>query len=119
MTNTKKILYLTFVLFILVCAIAAPVYADHGRGHGYVRGGIWLGPLWWGPWWEPYPYYASPPVVIQQQAPIYEQPAPQPEQLQYYWYFCADSRAYYPYVKECPGGWMKVVPAPASPKGRE
>ena len=60
------------------------------------------------------PYYAAP-VVMQQQAPVYvEQNAPpaavpQPSNS---WYYCSASRAYYPYVKECPGGWQKVAPAP-------
>jgi hypothetical protein len=29
-----------------------------------------------------------------------------------YWYYCEEARAYYPYVRECPGGWMTVVPQP-------
>ena len=28
------------------------------------------------------------------------------------WYYCADSKAYYPYVKDCPGGWQRVSPTP-------
>ena len=118
MKDMKKILYFMIVILLVMNAIAVPVYADHGRGHGHWRGSIWVGPLWWGtgPWWEPYPYYAAPPVVIQQPAPIYEQQAPLSQEPQYYWYFCADSKAYYPYVKECPGGWLKVVPPPESPK---
>jgi hypothetical protein len=94
------------------------------RGSGWV-GGVWIGPGWgwgaWGPWWGapyypyypyyPSPYYASPPVVVQQQAPVYDQPPPQ----QNYWYYCQESRAYYPYVKECPKGWVKVVPSPGPP----
>lgn len=118
MTNMRKILYVMLVIFIAVCAIAVPVYAEHGRGGGHWRGGIWLGPLWWGPWWDPYypyyPYYTAPPAVIQQPAPIYEQPAPQSQEQQSFWYFCPDSKAYYPYVKECPSGWLKVVP-PSAP----
>jgi len=27
-----------------------------------------------------------------------------------YWYYCAESKTYYPYVKECPGGWQRVTP---------
>ncbi len=29
------------------------------------------------------------------------------------WYYCAESKTYYPYVKECPGGWQRVTPQPA------
>ena len=87
-----------------------------GYAYGGVRVGVGIGiPIW--PWWGPpyYPYYYSqPPVVIQQQAPVYEQQAPV-EQQQNYWYFCPDSKAYYPYVKQCPSGWMKVVPTPGPP----
>ena len=30
-----------------------------------------------------------------------------------YWYFCAETQAYYPYVTECAGGWQPVAPRPA------
>lgn len=85
----------------------------------HFRGGVWIGPVW-GPGWYgapygygyPYPYYSAPPVVIQQQPQEYiQQPAAQPEQQ--YWYYCTAAKAYYPYVKQCPGGWSKVVPTPA------
>ena len=48
------------------------------------------------------------PTVYVEQGPA--QAAPQP--AQHYWYYCADSRAYYPYVKDCPGGWQRVSPQP-------
>ena len=54
------------------------------------------------------------PVVVQQSPPVYterQDAAPAPE-AQSYWYYCAATRGYYPYVKECPGGWQKVAPAP-------
>jgi hypothetical protein len=122
----KKTMILVFVLILVVVVVAlitvgaVPVYA-----HGHVHGSIWIGPGW-GPWWGypgyqypyyPYPYYGSPPVVIQQQPPIYEDQSPQQEQEQpYYWYYCPDSKTYYPYVKQCPSGWLKVVPTPAPSK---
>ncbi|HUL00131.1 MAG TPA: hypothetical protein VLX29_04670 [Nitrospirota bacterium] len=43
----------------------------------------------------------------------------QGEAQQYYRYYCQESKTYYPYVKQCPGGWMKVVPTPTPPKGKE
>jgi hypothetical protein len=91
----------------------------------HFRGGVWIGPGWGpGVWGAPYygygypygyPYYSpAPPVVIQQQPQEYVyQPAPQSEQK--YWYYCSESKGYYPYVKKCPEGWKKVVPAPAPP----
>ena len=45
---------------------------------------------------------AAPPP-----APTQAQPQPQGD-----WYFCANSNAYYPYVRECAGGWQRVPPTP-------
>ena len=28
-----------------------------------------------------------------------------------YWYYCTDPAGYHPYVKDCPQGWMQVVPS--------
>jgi hypothetical protein len=102
-----------------------------GSGYGPGWGAGW-GPgwAWWGPrvyWGAPYlgvpfPYYATPPlvvqpvppVVVQQSPPVYVQPAPQPEGS-YYWYYCQSAQGYYPYVQQCPTGWTKVSPSPAQP----
>jgi len=111
----RKIYILVAIIVLLLGVGIVPGYA-----HGGWRIGIGIGPIW--PWWGWGPYYYPPysaPVVIQQQAPVYEQQAPQAEPQQYYWYYCAESKAYYPYVKQCPGGWMKVVPTPTPPKGKE
>ena len=64
------------------------------------------------PYAYPYPVY-SPPVV--RQPPVYVQPQVQTAPPPQYWYYCQGSQAYYPYVKECPGGWMQVVPQPSPP----
>ena len=71
---------------------------------------------WWGPgWWDaPYPYYSAPPVVVPQEPTTYIQQEPAPP-AEAYWYYCQNAGAYYPYVKECPGGWMQVVPSPNPP----
>jgi hypothetical protein len=98
-----------------------------GVGHGYWGHGYWgpryWGPRYWGPrvWWGPSvwwgaPYYYSAPPVSVQQPPVYEQPAPPPEEPQY-WYYCQNPQGYYPYIQQCPNGWMKVVP-PATPPGQ-
>jgi hypothetical protein len=29
-----------------------------------------------------------------------------------WWYFCPETKTYYPYVKECAGGWQRVEPKP-------
>jgi hypothetical protein len=65
------------------------------------------GPVFAGPWfrfWDP--FWFPPPVVIQAPAPVYVQQPPAPT----YWYYCADAQAYYPYVQQCRGGWLTVVP---------
>ena len=121
----KKIIFIILAMLLFLVASTLPGQAWHGDGH--FRGGIWIGPGWgagwgpgWGPgWWGPsyydpyYQYYAPPPAVIQQPQG-YVEPAPQPEE-QSYWYFCTNPQGYYPYVKKCPKGWMKVVPPSAPP----
>ena len=106
-------------------------------GHGYYGGrgghfgfsiGVPFGyypPYYYRPY---YPYY--PPVVVVPAVPpstTYieqgnDQPVPAPESssaqpstqppAQISWHYCAESGAYYPYVKECPGGWQRVSPQP-------
>jgi len=43
----------------------------------------------------------APPVYTQQ-----EVAAPEA----YFWYYCQNPPGYYPSVKECPGGWLTVLP---------
>ena len=84
--------------------------------------GLHIGvPFGWGVF-HPYPYYYYPPyyppatviVPAQPQTYIEQQPAPPAASppAQGWWHYCADARAYYPYVKECPGGWQRVAPQP-------
>lgn len=67
-----------------------------------------------GPYWGPPPYYypAPPLVVVPQQPQAYVQ-RNQPESD--YWYYCQNPQGYYPYIRSCPGGWMKVVPDTVPP----
>ncbi|HET9701375.1 MAG TPA: hypothetical protein VFP70_10690 [Burkholderiales bacterium] len=111
-------------------------YPAHYRGYGgYYRPywgprysvGVYLGPGFWsgyypyygyggyGPYYyPPYPYYppavatvpAQPQTYIERGAPA---DAPGPAS---YWYYCREANAYYPYVKQCPGGWEQVNPTP-------
>ena len=81
-----------------------------------VRFGVIVGApaFWFYP--PPPPYYYPPLVAMPSSPPVYiEQGAAQypPAQPGGYWYFCADAQAYYPYVKECPGGWQSVAPQPS------
>ena len=92
---------------------------------GEVRGTVWIGPGWgaWGPGWggwgfPVYPYYATPEVIIQQQPQVYVEPQQTQPEEEGYWYYCPNPQGYYPYVKKCPTGWMKVVPSPPQPDPR-
>ena len=75
----------------------------YGYGYGY-------------PYYAPYAYYppyAAP--VVQQPTTYVEQPQAQPQQSAQpsgYWYYCNDSRAYYPYVRDCASAWQRVSPQP-------
>ena len=66
------------------------------------------------------PVYVYPPAVIRHSpAPVYVErsiaPAESvPSRGQSDWYYCAGSQTYYPYAKECPGGWQRVPAQPSS-----
>ena len=107
---------------LLVGASVSESALAHGHGHGG-HSRVFLGfnfgfPGYYypAPYYYPpayYPYYPAP-VVVQSSPPVYverDAAAPAPE-TQSYWYYCAATRGYYPYVKECPGGWQKVAPVP-------
>lgn len=112
----------------LLAAVMAssPAWADHYH-HGGSRVGVGVvigGPGYWG-YRDPYPYYyppypysyppvvvapAAPPTYIEQgevQAPQYSQPQQSND-----WFYCRKPDGYYPYVKQCPGGWQRVAPQP-------
>ncbi len=116
MNRVKAILTLSVVL--LGAAASAPAFAWH---HGGVRFGVVVGAPFY-PWYYP-PYYYYPPYAYAPVAPAapttyIEQGSGQaaPTQRSSYWYYCEASKTYYPYVKECPAGWLRVVPQ-AAPGG--
>jgi hypothetical protein len=58
----------------------------------------------------------SPPLYPEQNAPLYMQPGTvyvQPGTD--YGYYCPDADEYYPYIQECPGGWIQVPPGGLPP----
>jgi hypothetical protein len=117
--NGRRRAWLVIGAVAVVALTAAVVPAAAG---GRVFFGVGVGLPFWYPYAYPYPYpYAypvySPPVVVQAPPPVYvqrEPPPPAPAPIQY-WYYCQASQTYYPYVKECPGGWMQVVPQTSPP----
>ena len=122
MKTLARIIFAILVVFLIGSLPGSSAYArgGHGGHGGHVGVGVWLGPGWgpgwWGPYYYPYyyPYYQASPIVIEQEPETYAQPSQQAEQPTY-WYYCKDPQGYYPYVKQCPGGWMKVVPTPPAP----
>jgi len=124
------------VLAVAVLALSCAAAASPADARGYDRGprvsiGLHFGaPLYAHPHWHARPYYRSyhrpyyayprayayPPVVVVPSAPpvyIERQPAPQVQApTAGYWHYCAESNAYYPYVKECAGQWQLVPPSP-------
>jgi len=124
---------------VLLGFIMSQAGLAHDFGRSYIRGGIFVGgPVYWpGYYNRPYYYYPPyiyPPVVAAPTAPppiyycppVVAAPAPPFASLegyaksadvpsQAYRYYCNDAQAYYPYVKECPGGWQQIVALPPPP----
>jgi hypothetical protein len=57
------------------------------------------------------PAYYPPAQTYYPPAPTYV-PAPPAPVVQAYWYYCPALGNYYPYVRDCPGGWQPVLPQP-------
>ena len=135
--KTMKIAFVLAALLMGALAAAPAIaggyyngpYRGHHGGYSGVRVGFYVGGPIGFPYYYPsyphfsypypaYPYYPAP-VVVQQQPTVYVErpiqqsaPAASPQQMQGYWYYCADSRMYYPYVKECASAWQRVAPQP-------
>jgi hypothetical protein len=114
-----KRMRLILALLLVGLVGSGSAWADHHRG-GHIDFGFYLGPPWgWPGYYYPPPGYYYPPVVAVPAAPpVYiEQgsaiaPATPAQTPANYWYYCAAAKNYYPYVKECPGGWQRVAPQP-------
>jgi len=102
-------------------------------GAGGWHGGGWRGggPHWWGvglgwdAWYFGYPYfgypypgyyypYAPPTVVVAPTTQPEATEAPQNPPPVANWYYCASTKTYYPYVRQCAEAWQVV---PATPPG--
>jgi len=97
-------------------------YPYWGFGLGW---GLWGWPLlgWAYAGWPYYsyggypylgwPYYSSAyPSDVATAPPVYNEPEQQQPQ---YWYYCTNPQGYYPYIRNCPGGWLTVVPKVTPP----
>jgi len=107
--RTRAYGLLSVGLAVTIAVLAGTSMPSGAGGRVFIGVGVGV-PLWYPypyPYIYPYPAY-SPPVVVEQ-PPLYveseSQAPPQPQ----YRYYCRSAEAYYPYVRECPDGWMEVV----------
>jgi hypothetical protein len=125
----KKILFVAFLAFFSTSSAYAA--GGHGGSHGGGWGGAWIIPALIGSaivydMHRPQTVYVQPapyapvytPAYVPTYAPGYVQdyaqgyaPSVSPPSAQY-WYFCAATNAYYPYVRSCPSGWQPVPTTP-------
>jgi hypothetical protein len=124
---------LTLAVFVLAATASAPALAWHHGGHThfgvFIGGpGYWYSPYYYPPYYPAYPYPplvvapSSPPTYIEQgdgapeaapsQPPSQPQSATPSPSEPYWWYYCAEAKAYYPYINTCPTGWQRVAPQP-------
>ena len=118
---------LLLVAVLLAATASASVFAQRGHHHRHARIGVFIGaPLLFAPWYYPAPYYYYPPsyyyppgAAVPSSPPAYieqgQAAAPSVQQSQSYWYYCAESKTYYPYVDSCAGPWVRVVPQAPPP----
>jgi hypothetical protein len=116
------------IIVSLVVVLGIGASAETWAHRGGARFGFFIGgpayypgyypPSYYPPYYyPPYdPYYyprtvvvPAPPVYVEQNPPPSAAPAPSS-----YWYYCADSGAYYPNVSECASPWQRVSPRPPS-----
>jgi len=125
----KRLNLTTLMIFMLLGLLTSGVVSAHG-GYNRFNFGINLGPGYYGypsyDYYDPFfypPIYSYPPAVVMPTPPIVLPQAP-PVYLQQetttaiqpqtnYWHYCSNPNGYYPYVKQCPGGWLQVNPQPA------
>ncbi len=133
----RKTLVAAAAVAVGLMAVAAPASGygyGHGGGHHHHGAnfsfGFWGGPFWgpgyWGPgYWGP--GYAYPPAVVYAPAPeprvwvegeqssttpLPAAPSNTHPNAPQWWYWCASSQGYYPYVSTCAEGWQRVAPQP-------
>ena len=111
------------VILVLALAALSGSALAHGRGGPRVSFGFHFGVPIYSPWYPayypapyyPYYYYPAAPVVVQPPAPpVYVERSDVVPEGSGTWYFCRESNSYYPYVKQCPGGWSRVPAQPSN-----
>ena len=100
-----------------------PVFRGYWGGPGVYWGWPYHRHIYFGWGWPyypgPYPGWPYPYDDYPYYHPSYSPDAVPPDLSGltpvYSWYFCKNPEGYYPYVKECPGGWTPVTPPKQSP----
>jgi hypothetical protein len=116
----------SLILILVAGSVGSGVAsADRGRFHHGHRShfGVFIGAPW--PWYHPPPWNYPPAYYYDDYYPrtviVPSSPSQYIERSEEdsgsapasgYWYYCRNPDGYYPYVKECPGGWQKVPPQP-------
>ncbi|MBU3625923.1 hypothetical protein ICN48_06710 [Polynucleobacter sp. JS-Safj-400b-B2] len=59
---------------------------------------------------SPYPYLPSP-YLEQSQPPALDEPVMHSDHPR--WFYCEDSKSYYPYIAFCNPGWKIITPVPS------
>ena len=118
MKLAKMTLPLILILVGVLASGSVLARGGHHRHHGArLHFGVVIGaPLFWPGHYYPAPYYYPPVVAVPASPPVYiEQGSSEAAPPRgNWWYYCADAKAYYPYVKQCPGGWERTAPQPPS-----
>jgi len=107
---------------VAVCALAAIGVSGAAQARVFVGVGIGV---------PAYPYYPVAPVPYYYPAPVVVAPADPgpptyveqgqagpdagPQAQPGTWFYCDAAKAYYPYVKQCAGGWRAVPASPPAP----
>jgi hypothetical protein len=130
MKQFGMIAVVTAAVLVSTSVWAGGPYHGGYPGGGWYRGGYYggyygprvgvvIGGPVWGPWYYPPPYYYPPyppaVVAVPTTPPVYierGQPGPGASSSAGTWYYCPDSKGYYPYVNQCSSGWQAV---PATP----
>ncbi len=126
MYRVKQVIYI-FLATILPCVFMNSTAIAYGGYINTVNFGIHLGYPGYG-YYDPFfypPFHHYPPIVIPVAPPVVVPSAPpvyvqQQEEIVTHqpqasdWYYCRNPDGYYPYVKQCPDGWLRVDPQPAS-----
>jgi hypothetical protein len=117
-------------LFVLLASVfAGNAWADGYRGHshgyrhggGSVQFGVYVGAPWGYPPYPVYPVYPQlnywpqvymPPILVAPPSVYVEQQRTIPALEAGFWYYCNESRTYYPHVQQCAVPWQKVSPTP-------